>query len=84
MGMSTAQEIEDAIRTLSKKEREKLVSDLPTILPELSADAEWDRIVNDPRPRPALTALGDSIAAEMRAHPESFPKVKDSDFNSRK
>ena len=84
VGMSTAQEIGDAIRTLSKKEREKLVSDLPSILPELSADAEWDRIVIDPRPRPALTALGDAIAAEMKAHPESFPKVKDSDFNSRK
>jgi hypothetical protein len=82
--MSTAQEIEDAIRTLSKKEREKLVSELPSILPELSADTDWDRIVNDPRPRPALTALGDSIAAQMKANPESFPKIKDSDFDSRK
>ena len=73
--MSTAQEIEEAIRTLSKKEREKLVSDLPSIFPELSTDAEWDRIVNDARPRPALTTLGDAIAAEMKGNPESFPKV---------
>ena len=82
--MSTAQEIEDAIRTLSKKEREKLVSDLPSIFPELSTDVEWDRIVNDPRPRPALTALGDAIAAQMKANPEGFPKIKDGDFDPRK
>jgi len=82
--MSTAQEIEDAIRTLSKKEREKLVSDLPTILPELSVDVEWDAIMNDSRPRPALTALGDAIAARVKADPESFPKIKDGDFDPRK
>jgi len=81
--MSTAQQIEAAIRTLPKEEREKLIHDLPSILPELAAD-EWDRIVNDPRPRSALTALGDALAAQMKADPEAFPIMKESDFGVRK
>lgn len=82
--MSTAQEIEDAIRTLPKAERQKLINQLPSILPELSSDDEWNRIANDPRPRPALTALGDSIAAQIKANPQAFPRIKDSDFDARK
>ena len=82
--MSTAQEIEDAIRTLPKGEREKLIKDLPSILPELSAPDEWDRIISDPRPRPALTALGDEIAARMNENPEAFPRITDGDFEARK
>jgi hypothetical protein len=54
--MSTAQEIEDAIRSLSPSERAKL-------LPEFIGDQEWDRLVVDKRPRPALGQLLDSISA---------------------
>jgi hypothetical protein len=81
--MSTAQEIEAAIGALPKKEREELVEDLPSILPELNADAEWSRIIHDPRPRPALSALGDAVEAQLRANPECFPEIQDSDFGAR-
>ena len=54
--MSTIQEIELAIRSLSKSDREQLAEDLRVILPELNADGEWATIIQDPRPRPALTA----------------------------
>jgi hypothetical protein len=81
--MSTAKEIEVAIQALSPTEREKLVEDLPSILPELRGEAAWQRIIHDSRPRPALTALGDKIAAEMKANPERFPEIRDSDFDER-
>ena len=63
--MSTVAEIEAAIKALSPSERERLVEDLPSILPELNGDARWERIISDGRPRPALTALGDEIAAQL-------------------
>jgi hypothetical protein len=68
--MSTVQEIEAAIRALPPQEREKLVADLPAILPELNGDAAWDQLIQDPRARPALTALGNEIEARLKAdHP---------------
>jgi hypothetical protein len=78
--MSTANEIETAIRALSAKERQKLIEDLPSILPELDGDSEWERINCDPRPRPALTALGDEIVEQLRSDPERFPEMRDGDF----
>jgi len=35
-------------------------------LPEPDGDWEWQKIVNDPRPRPALTALGDEIESSSK------------------
>ena len=70
--MSTIQEIELAIRALSPSDREQLAQDLHVILPEMNVDGEWARIIGDPRPRPALTALGNSIEAQWQADPESF------------
>lgn len=67
--MSTVAEIEAAIRALTPKDREKLADDLPSILPELNGDAKWQRIISDPRPRPALTALGDQIEAQFKTNP---------------
>jgi hypothetical protein len=81
--MSTVQEIQDAIRALPQKEREKLVQDLPHLLPELNAEAEWARIIQDPRPHPALTALGDAIEAQLKANPEALPEIRNSDFDGR-
>src|SRR5947209_2287813 len=78
--MSTVKEIEAAILALSPNERQKLVEDLPSILPELDGDAVWSRIINDPRPRPALSALGDQIEAQLKTDPNQFPKLKESDF----
>ena len=77
--MCTALEIEAAIRSLPKSERKKLAADLPAILPEL--DGEWHGLVNDPRPRPALTALGDKIAARMKSDPQSIPEIQETDFD---
>jgi len=81
--MSTVQEIESAIRSLSPADRSRLVSDLPVILPELDGDAAWERIVNDPRPRPALTALLDQVDAQMERDPGTFPVMEDADFEQR-
>lgn len=50
--MSTASEIEEAIRTLPASEREKLLQHIPVLFPELAVDAEWERIIQDERPRP--------------------------------
>jgi hypothetical protein len=81
--MSTVQEIETAIQALPAAEREKLVEDLPAILPELNGDAAWERILSDARPRPALTALGDEIAAQFKADPNRFSEIQDGDFDQR-
>lgn len=64
--MSTVAEIEAAIRALLPDERELLADELPSILPELNGDPKWQRIIADERPRPALTALGDEIAARFK------------------
>jgi hypothetical protein len=78
--MSTAQEIASAIRSLAPAEREKLVNDLPRLLPELDGDAAWGRIARDPQPRPAFTALVDEVQTEYRRDPKALPEIKDSDF----
>jgi hypothetical protein len=78
--MSTVAEIEAAIQALPPAERERLADDLPSLLPEINGDAKWERIVNDARPRPALTALGDEIAAQLKARPAAFREVRDGDF----
>jgi hypothetical protein len=79
--MSTVAEIEAAIKALPPTERERLAEDLPSILPELDGDARWQRIVNDARPRPALTALGDEIAAQFQKNPAAFSEMRDADFD---
>lgn len=63
--MSTAPEIEDAIRSLSPSERAKLLQHLPDILSEFAGDQEWDRIIADERPRPALSQLLDRYEAAL-------------------
>ena len=81
--MSTVAEIEAAIKTLPPAERERLAEELPAILPELNGDLKWERIITDVRPRPALTALGDEIAAEFK-NPAEFSEMRDSDFDQQK
>ena len=82
--MSTVAEIEAAIRALSPTERERLADDLPSILPELNGDAKWQRIITDTRPRPALSALGDEIAAQLKNNPAAISELRDADFNQPK
>jgi hypothetical protein len=81
--MSTIAEIEAAIKALPPNERERLAEDLPFILPELRGDLVWQRILNDERPRPALSALGDQLEAQFKTDPAQFPEIKDSDFEKR-
>ena len=79
--MSTVAEIEAAIKALSPSERERLVEDLPSILPELNGDLKWQRIVRDARPRPPLSALGDQIAGQYEKNPAGFAEMHDADFD---
>lgn len=79
--MSTVKEIEAAIQALPQAERARLVAELPSILPELDGDGVWDRLLTDPRPRPALTQLVDEIETKLKANPEGLPEIKDNDFD---
>jgi hypothetical protein len=81
--MSTALEIEAAIRSLSPQERKKLVRDLPALLPELDGDEAWKRIFEDATPSAGLSAFADAVDAEYQSNPKAFPEIKDSDFDSR-
>ena len=78
--MSTAQQIEEAIRSLEKTERDKLLQHLPQLFPELAGDAEWERIIRDERQRPELTRLLDETEEQLRRNPDSLPEVKASDW----
>ena len=78
--MSTAQEIEDAIRALPASERDKLMRDIPSLFPEF-ADEEWQRIIDDERPRPALSKLLNETEAALRRDPNASPKMKARDFD---
>ena len=78
--MSTVQEIESAIRALPAADRFKLLADLPALFPEMSGDLAWQRIINDPRPRPALTALLDEVDEKLKRDPNVFPEIEESDF----
>jgi hypothetical protein len=80
--VSTAREIEDAIRSLPASERSKLLHHIPDLFPELSGDAEWERIIADERPRPALTELLDKTEAEFCRNPDRFPELTERDFSS--
>ncbi|HEY2799606.1 MAG TPA: hypothetical protein VGI85_03365 [Chthoniobacterales bacterium] len=79
--MSTAQQIEDAIRTLEKTERDKLLQHLPQLFPELAVDPGWESILRDERPRRAFSALADRYEADLSAEPDCYPKVAESDFD---
>jgi hypothetical protein len=80
--MSTVAEIEAAIKALPQIDRERLAEDLPSILPELRGDLVWQRIIDDERPRPTLSALGDEIEAEFKKDPDRFPQIKTTDFET--
>ena len=81
--MSTVQEIEAAIRSLDPAQRERLIRDLPTLLPELDGDAAWEQIIRDARPRPAFTAMVNELEAEYGRNPKAFPEIQERDFEPR-
>jgi hypothetical protein len=78
--MSSLEEIESAIGNLPPEDRAKLFQDLPSLLPEWGGDLAWARILQDPTPSPALSALVDSVDAEYRRNPEAFSEIKETDF----
>ena len=80
--MSTAREIEEAIRSLPASERDKLLHIIPDLFPELSGDAEWERIIHDERPRPSLSQFLDKTENEFRRDPGKFAELRDDDFSS--
>lgn len=81
--MSTVAEIEAAIRSLPPIERERLAEELPSILPELRGELVWQRIIEDERPRPELSVLGDEIEAIYSEQPDRFREIADIDFERR-
>ena len=62
------------IRALPAPERDKLMRDIPNLFPEF-ADAEWQAIIDDERPRPALKKLLDNTETELRQNPDAFPEM---------
>jgi hypothetical protein len=80
--MSTAHEIENAIRLLSSSERTKLLHDLPNLFPELG-DAKWEGIIRDERHRPALTQMLNEAEGEFGKNPKGFPEMTSKDFGQR-
>jgi hypothetical protein len=79
--VSTAKEIEDAIRTLEETERDKLLQHLPGLFPELAGDVEWERIIRDDQPRAAFSRLLDRYETDLSTERDSYPKVAESDFD---
>ena len=78
--MSTAREIEEAIRTLPAAERDKLLQHIPTLFPEFAGDADWEQIIRDERPRPELSRLLDETEEQLRRDPNPLSRMKASDF----
>jgi hypothetical protein len=79
--VSTAREIEEAIRSLSPSERDKLLHNIPDLFPEFSGDQEWERINRDERSRPALKELLDQTETKFRHDPDKFSEITDADFS---
>jgi len=78
--MSTAREIEEAIRALPSSERDKLLRHIPALFPDLAGDGEWERIIRDEGPRPELSKLLDETEEQLRRNSNSLPMVKPADF----
>lgn len=78
--MSSLDEIEAAISSLSPEDQAKLVRDLPGLIPEWEGDLLWQRILCSPKRNAALSALADAVDAEFERNPEAFGKITDGDF----
>jgi hypothetical protein len=73
--MNSLENVKRAIATLSPEERAELIEELPALLPELEGDLAWSRIVRDPAPSPALSALVDVVDAEYLRTPGQFLRI---------
>lgn len=82
--MKSLQEIEEAIVKLPAKARRQLVRDIPALCPnEFPADG-WDAILNDPTPRPKLSALLDQVDAKYSHAPGEFLAMNDKSLRAKK
>jgi hypothetical protein len=82
--VKSLQEIEEAIAKLPAKARRQLVEDIPALCPgEFPADG-WGAILNDPSPRPALSALLDKLDMEHSQSPENFLMLNDKSLRDKK
>ena len=79
--MTTVQEIENAIRSLTPSERETLWHELPVLFPELNGDSVWARIIRDPAPRPKLSQFLDAAEAILDREPESCTETSEIGFD---
>jgi hypothetical protein len=79
--VSKVEEIAAAISALSAQERAELLLMIPTMLPEIDGDAEWERIINDPRPRPALSKYISELEAALAAGTLELRETSDEEFD---
>jgi hypothetical protein len=75
--MKSLWEIEAAIAELPQESRRQLVSDLPALCPEAFPADGWAAILAESAPRPALSALLNSLDVQYREQPEQFPEVNE-------
>jgi len=73
--MSTVEQIAAAIRALPAQERDRLAKDLPKLFPELDGEAAWERILQDHRPRPALSRMLDEVDAIVAEDQQHYPET---------
>ena len=78
--MTTVEEIEQAIMSLSLGERARLAHSLPALVPELDGDGSWERIARDSSKRGPLSAALDELDAEFARDPAQFPIMQAGDF----
>ena len=78
--MSKVEQISAAILALSPNERTELLHLLPTMLPELDGDREWERIIRDSKPRAALTSYIDEIKSDLRDGTLQLRETSDREF----
>jgi hypothetical protein len=41
----------------------------------------WERLIRDPRPRPALSAFMDEAEAQFKDDPSACPEISEAEFN---
>jgi hypothetical protein len=77
-------EIEEAIARLPSDARRQLVQDMPALCPDAFPADGWETILQNDRPRPALTSLLDRLDAEHQQNPGQFPALNEDSLRSKK
>jgi hypothetical protein len=77
-------EIEEAIARLPSEAQRQLVRNLPALCPKAFPADGWEGILNDDKPRPALTSLLDKLDAEYQQNPAQFSVLNEDSLRSKK